>query len=182
MDPEWHAFFLTAFRTGMRLGEIFALSWGDIDFIRHRLCVRRSVFKDTFVSPKNNRVRWIPMTEDLEATLKDHKHLRGDLVFCRSDGKPLNRDILKHHFNRITFASGLPAIRHHDMRHSFASQLAMAGVSLLAISKLLGHSGTQVTERYAHLSPSSLDDAVKVLEGKNPVGLPDAAAGTGGEG
>ena len=73
-------------------------------------------------------------------------------------------------------------ITHHGMRHSFASQLAMAGVSLLAISKLLGHSGTQVTDRYAHLSPSSLDDAVKVLEGKGAVPAADAAAGKGGEG
>lgn len=93
------------------------------------------------------------------------------MVFSRTDGKPLTRDIVKHPFTRLTFAAGLPRIRVHDVRHSFASQLAMAGVSLLAISKLLGHSGMQVTERYAHLSPSSLDDAVKVLEGKAGTGI-----------
>jgi integrase len=171
MEPQWFPFFLTGFRTGMRLGELFGLQWGDIDFTQRRICVRRSVYKDEFVSPKNNKVRWIPMTSDLERTLSAAKHLKGDLVFSRPDGTPLTRDIVKHPFDRITFAAGLPAIRLHDARHSFASQLAMAGVSLLAISKLLGHSGVQITERYAHLSPSSLDEAVKVLEGKDSMAV-----------
>ena len=96
--------------------------------------------------------------------LKDHRHLKGKLVFSRPNGAHLTRDIVKHPFDRVTRAAGLHRIRIHDTRHSFASQLVMAGVPLKAVAELLGHSETRITERYAHLAPAALQSYVDVLD------------------
>lgn len=109
------------------------------------------------------------MCKGLVQTLKGEKHLKGDLVFCREDGTHLTRDIIKHPFNRAIFMAGLPGIRIHDMRHSFASQLVMAGVPLKVVSEFLGHSETRITERYAHLAPDAVQGYVDVLDSKMKV-------------
>jgi integrase len=62
--------------------------------------------------------------------------------------------------------AGIAPIRWHDLRHTFGSRLAQAGVSLTTIKELMGHKTIQVTMRYAHLAPSNMHDAVKVLDRK----------------
>jgi site-specific recombinase XerD len=87
------------------------------------------------------------------------------LPWIGEDGKVryVDENRIKHPFRRITRRAGLPTIRFHDVRHSFASQLAMRGESLYKIGKLLGHKHPQTTERYAHLNPESLDQVVSKL-------------------
>jgi site-specific recombinase XerD len=68
-------------------------------------------------------------------------------VFCDINGAGLTIDMLKRPFERVTAAAGLPAIRHHDMRHSFASQLVVTGLPLKPIQELLGHAEIQMTMR-----------------------------------
>jgi integrase len=63
-------------------------------------------------------------------------------------------------------AAGLKDFRFHDLRHTTASYLAMDGTSLLSISKVLGHKSTKMTERYAHLTSSHLDDAIRSMNEK----------------
>jgi integrase len=62
--------------------------------------------------------------------------------------------------------AGLKDFRFHDLRHTTASYLAMDGTSLLSISKVLGHKSTKMTERYAHLTSSHLDDAIRSMNEK----------------
>lgn len=165
IEPNYHPLFLVGFKTGMRLGEILGLRWGDLDFVNNRIHLRQSYHRGHTGTPKSGKPRLLPMTPSVVAALKGIKHLKGELVFCRPDGQHLNRDILKHPWGRIMFAAGLPTIRIHDMRHSFASQLVMAGVPLKAVSELLGHSETRITDRYAHLAPDMLHASVDVLDG-----------------
>ena len=76
----------------------------------------------------------------------------------------LTRDMVKRPFERALRKAGLPRIRLHDLRHSFASQLVMAGVPLVAVQQYLGHAELSMTMRYAHLSPAAKQAYVEVLD------------------
>jgi len=71
--------------------------------------------------------------------------------------------VVKHPFARALKAANLGKLRFHDLRHTFASQLASRGVSIAVIQKLLGHADIQTTMRYAKLSPDAGIDAVELL-------------------
>ncbi len=164
VEPAWYTFFLVAFRTGLRLGEMIALECGDLDLVRGKIHVRRSRTRNKTTPPKSGIARIVEMSPALVVAMKAHRHLNGDLVFPQRDGAHLTRDIIKHPFARVIRAAGLPTIRIHDMRHSFASQLVMAGVPLTAVQELLGHSDIKMTMRYAHLAPGAKSDYVAVLD------------------
>jgi len=104
------------------------------------------------------------MTAQLVRVLRAHRHLRGELVFCRDDGTHLSGNCLWKPMLRATRAAGLPKIAFRDLRHSFASQLVMAGVPLKAVQEYLGHANISTTMRYSHLSPSARQNYVKVLD------------------
>lgn len=71
---------------------------------------------------------------------------------------------ITHRFTEIRDSAKLPDVSAHTLRHTFASRLVQRGVSIYKVQKLLGHSDIRMTERYASLAPSSLDDAIQVLE------------------
>lgn len=167
LEPDFFAFFATAFGTGLRLGELLGLEWDDIDFVNRIIIVRRSHSEGHTTTPKSGKSRVVPMPSVLPEILKAHKHLKGRLVFCRPNGAHLTRDIVKHPFERVSRMAGLHRIRIHDTRHSYASQLVMEGVHLKAVAEYLGHSETRVTERYAHLSPEARRSFVDVLDGQH---------------
>jgi integrase len=79
---------------------------------------------------KSGRTRKVPMTKMLEAALKKQKHLRGSLVFCGMDGSPYTIDQLHAHLQAVIKRAGLRRVRWQDLRHSFGSQAAIAGVPL----------------------------------------------------
>jgi integrase len=168
--PRWHPFYLCAIRTGMRQGELFALRWDDVDFVKNQIRVVWNYTRGHLGTPKSGHGRIIPMSPQLAATLKAHRHLRGPLVFCSDSGGYLTRDRVKRPFVRAVRKAGLPMIRLHDLRHSFASQLVMAGVPLVAVQQYLGHSELTMTMRYAHLSPAARQAYVEVLDGDDDAG------------
>ena len=81
-----------------------------------------------------------------------------------SEGKSLQVDLNLHHrFTHALRCAGLPHYRVHDLRHTFCSHLAMRGIPLYTIARLVGHSTVEMTQRYAHLAPESLASAVQTL-------------------
>lgn len=164
VEPSWYTMFIVGFRTGLRLGELIALEWGDVDLVRGKLHVRRSRTRNVTTAPKSNIERIVDLSPAVVDALRNHRHLRGDLVFPMPDGSHLTRDVVKHPFGRVIRAAMLPPIRIHDMRHSFASQLVIAGVPLKAVQELLGHADIKMTMRYAHLAPEAKKDYVAVLD------------------
>ena len=100
-----------------------------------------------------------------------HRHLRSDFVFFHDDGKPLRHDNVRWPLHKVCRIAGLRAIRPHDIRHSFASQLVMKGAPLMVIQELLGHSDVQTTMRYAHLASGAKRDALFLLESQNESNL-----------
>lgn len=159
----WHAFILCALRTGMRIGEICALDWSDINWERRTITVRRSVVEGVIDTPKNNRTRIIPMTDDLYALFERFRLVSG-LIFPGPDGDHMRKSSWPWKaLHRACKHAGLPRMGWHVLRHTFASQLTAQSVPLKATQMLLGHSTIQMTERYAHLAQSSLQSAVMVL-------------------
>lgn len=172
--PAWLPLFFTGFRTGARLGELCALEWQDLDLVERRMHIARSVHRGHVTTPKNGRDRWLDLSPQLAELLAEHRrsHPRWVRVFPGRNGSYLNRDNIKHPWTRITAASGLPPIRLHDMRHSCASQLVIAGVPLAVVKEILGHSSIAQTERYAHLSRPVIQSAVALLDTPRRVATP----------
>jgi integrase len=85
-DPEWYAMILVALRTGMRFGELAELRWHDLDLDKGRVMVRRSMWRGHVTTPKGGREAVLPLSPETVRVLRRHKHLRGELVFCKPDG------------------------------------------------------------------------------------------------
>ena len=171
-----YIFFMFAFFTGMRKGEINSLRWKDID--GNIIRIRRSVGQklkgeDRITPPKNiSSMRDIAMPAQLMQALEEHRarwmNFTGfseDLFIC---GGPRSlRDTTIDKANRRTAEkAGLPHIRIHDFRHSHASLLCNAGVNIQEISRRLGHASVTETWRtYSHMYPSEESRVLNVLEG-----------------
>lgn len=114
----------------------------------------------------------VAISESLAALLRAHrglKHLKGGYVSVDDQGAMLTRDSMKHVVPRACRKAELREIQWHALRHSYASQLVMAGVPLKAVQELLGHADIQMTMRYAHLSPSVHREAVALLDRPPPL-------------
>ncbi len=148
---------LTAVLTGMRQGELFALQWEDIDFARHHVHVRRSLWHGTLGTPKSRRSRRaIDMPPTLEQALQQLSTTRrSDFVFCSERGTPLDADNFRHReFPAALRRAQLRRIRFHDLRHTYTSLLIAHGAHPKYIQAQLGHASIQTTlDRYGHLMP-----------------------------
>jgi len=143
----------TALMTGMRREELLSLKW---DQVRNGMIY--------LTETKSNKARQIPISEGLEPVfkaLRAKNQLRSPYVFCLPDGS--RHTTIRKGFTNARRRAGLTDVRFHDLRHTFASHLVMAGVDLKAVQELLGHSDIKMTMRYAHLSPGHLKSAVNAV-------------------
>jgi len=144
-DPL-EAFYTVALTGGLRLGELQALAWTDVDLQRHRMTVRRTLSEDgkpifSPTSTRKNHLRQIWLTEAAVAALERHKHIQLEqrrladdawteygLVFTNAVGGPLDgRNLRRRSFPRLLEKAGLPHFRIHDLRHSAATLLLSGG-------------------------------------------------------
>src|SRR5207244_6160489 len=143
--------------TGMRQGELFGLQWEDIDFARHVIHVRRSLWHGTLGTPKSRRSRRaIDMPPTLEQALQQQSTTRrSEFVFCSERGTPLDADNFRHReFPAALRRAQLRRIRFHDLRHTYTSLLIAHGAHPKYIQAQLGHASIQTTlDRYGHLMP-----------------------------
>ncbi len=163
VEPMWSQMITTAIHTGMRMGELMGLQWEDIDFDRHVITVRRSIVRGEITSPKSHKSRTIPMTKQLDDLLYSIRQKRG-LVFWSKESVAIMPKQAVCALWRVCARTGVDRIGWHALRHTFASRLVMRGVPIRHVQQLLGHSSVTMTERYSHLSPGVLHDAVAVLE------------------
>lgn len=174
-NPLAHAMILTALHTGMRIGELMGLEWQAIDFGNRQITVCKSVVRNIPSSPKSNRIRHIPMTDTLVDELLPMRKASG-LVFPRPNGSWLSDIITTKLIQKACDEAGVRRVGWHLLRHTFASRLVSRGIPIRAVQQLLGHSSVTMTERYAHLAPTVLSDAIRVLE-KTPFGKIQATGG-----
>ncbi len=164
IEPDWWAMIVVALNTGLRLGELLGLPWSEVDLKAGRLQVRQALSYGVIGTPKNDRPREVALNDTATTTLRQHRHLRGDYVFCREDGSLLDPHACRYPLRRAWRKAGIPSLGWHDLRHTFASHLVMRGVPLKAVQELLGHATIEMTMRYAHLSPGVKRDAVRALD------------------
>ena len=167
IEPEWHTAVILAAEAGLRLGELLALEWRDIDLKARVLTVMRSDWRGHIGSPKGGRARKVPLTARGVAALRAHRHLRGKLVFCWEDETRWTFVTMRAGIKRQEKRAGLRITGWHILRHTFCSHLAMKGAAPRAIQELAGHAGITVTQRYMHLAPSALIEAIALLENRS---------------
>lgn len=141
-----------AVNTGMRRGELFALCWEAVDVYHRIITIKQS---------KSGRVRYIPINDVVQNNLRllpgSHEHGH---VF-KYEGEPIHD--IKTAFAGAVRRAEIPECRFHDLRHTFATRLVLAGVDLPTVKELLGHASITTTMRYAHPAPAHKRAAVNRL-------------------
>jgi integrase len=147
---------LLAINTGMRRGELFHLSWSNVNFYTRTLTVDGT-------KAKSGHTRHIPMNQEALEILQNWRAQTtdSDLVFPAKEGKPF--DNIRKSWTAVLRAAEINNFRFHDLRHHFASRLVMSGVDLNTVRELLGHADLAMTLRYAHLAPEHKAEAVSRL-------------------
>jgi integrase len=157
--PTWlQDLVVFALHSGMRLGEILALTWSGVDLFRRTATVFRS---------KNGEQRTVPLNQTVMALLTEKakvRHFKTSLVFPSRAGTRLDPNHLRRALRPAMARVGIVDCHFHDLRHTFATRLVQSGVDLYKVQRLLGHKSPIMTQRYAHHYPESLRDGVEILD------------------
>ena len=158
-SPDWLREIVTfGLHTGLRLQEILSLEWSRVNLFRRTILIKET---------KNGNPKTLPLNKIALDVLNQRstvKSIKNDFVFFNCNGEKINSNVLRTAFYSVLKKVGIDDFRLHDLRHSFATRLAQAGVDIYKISKLLGHKDIKMTQRYAHHCPDSLRDGVEILE------------------
>ncbi len=175
--PRYYPIFLCAARTGLRMGELLALQWDDLDFNGRCIQISRNFTHWKLTTPKSGESRRVDMSLELTQVLKDLKLERQidagasgtdvpPWVFCNENGGLLHPNNLRDRiFYGLLTKANLRKVRFHDLRHSYASLLLQQGESPVYVKDQLGHSSIQITvDCYGHLIPGGNKQAVDRLD------------------
>ena len=170
-DQKYRTLFLTAIMTGARQGEILGLKWSDVDFKKKQIQIKRTFNHGRFFPPKTKEsVRAIDCPPTLIHELRLWKLASppndAELVFANAAGEPMNySNMVKRYYRKGLRTAGIPQIRFHDLRHSYASLLLQQGENIKYIQTQLGHSSPTVTLNvYSHLMKGENQEAACRLE------------------
>jgi integrase len=166
----YHPVIYVAVNTGLRQAELLGQQWRDLDLDLASLSVTQVLYKRKgvcqFKEPKSSGSRRrLDLSPSLALFLRQYRVEReaerlllgkplgkDDLVFSNVDGTPMDPGTLTHNFARIARKAGLPGTRFHDLRHTFASLMLLAGVHPKIVSEMLGHSSVAFTlDTYSHV-------------------------------
>lgn len=157
--PIKKAALLTDLFTGVRISELIAIEWQDIDFNKNIIRINKQYYKGKLSSPKTYKsTRNINMCERLRNTLiwlKTNSKILSHIVFCSSTGGYMSQDkFVKIWFKKAMQRIGKPDYNFHCLRHTYASYLIQNGISIQYVSESLGHSSPQTTLNiYDHVLP-----------------------------
>ena len=157
--------------TGLRRGELLGLKWEDIDLEHGDLRVRRQIARingKVVEAPlkTKNAYRTLPLAEDTISILNEQKKKVGSSpwVFPSATGGPISPDSVLHMLHRVLKRAGLPEVRFHDLRHTFATLALQNGVDVKTVSGMLGHFSAGFTlDTYAHVTTSAQKAAANTM-------------------
>lgn len=152
---------LLALHCGLRAGEIFNLTWNDVNFANKTITIK---------DPKNSKNRTAYMSNKVYAELQKWGQKQANyLLFKNEKGQKI--ESISNTFDRVIKELGWnnnvtdtrDKVVFHTLRHTYASRLVQSGMDLYKVQKLMGHSSIAMTERYAHLAPQNLQQAVEIF-------------------
>ena len=157
--------------TGLRRGELLGLKWEDVDLERGDLRVRRQVSRingEVVEAPlkTKNAYRTLPLAEDTVSVLREQRRKVGNSpwVFPSPNGGPISPDSVLHMLHRVLKRAGLPKVRFHDLRHTFATLALQNGVDVKTVSGMLGHFSAGFTlDTYAHITSAAQRQAAQTM-------------------
>ena len=161
------ALLLTAAFTGLRMGELLALRWRDVDFAASAVRVRASYYAGYLTTPKSGKVRTVPLAPDVASALAQLGRRRDwvgddDLVFAGAGGDYLDGSALRRRYKDALARAELRPLRFHDLRHTFGTRM-IAKADIRRVQEWMGHADVQTTMRYLHYAPRG-DEAELVAE------------------
>ena len=159
------AIVLVALKTGMRWGEIIVLKWHQSPNSNYVDFQNKTIFVHASLS-KSKKSRYIPLSNSIGTVLEKMPRQIGAEYIFWNQKKERRMLTIRNSFERAVKRSGISDFKFHDLRHTFASQLVRNGVDLYVVQKLSGHANPKMTQRYAHLSPDQLTDAIKLIDNK----------------
>lgn len=171
-----------ALYTGLRIGELCALKWEDIDFTNRMIHIHKNVQRVqnkqgnttmktylSITSPKTKSgIRNIPMTTSLYEVLKQfdniHQEKRNEYIFKSQNNIPIDPRKIQHHFTKITKQLEINSITFHSLRHTFATRCIELGMDIKTLSEILGHSHVSTTMSiYVHSTDSYKREQMELL-------------------
>ena len=174
--------------TGLRIGEICALKWSDINVADGTITVQRTIERIYVVegekkhtqlvinTPKTvNSCREIPMSKELLAMVKPMKKVvNGDFYVLTNEDKPTEPRTYRNYYNRLMEKLDIPKLKYHGLRHSFATRCIEAGCDYKTVSVLLGHSNISTTlNLYVHPNMEQKKRCInKMLKSLGKNGIP----------
>lgn len=181
-DTTYDCLFIFAFNTGMRMGELFALTWDDIDFDNEIIKVNKNLtvvsdYDDNSTTKTKTLInstktesskREIPMTKQALQALKAQKERNSNdsvFVFYSNNNTPLMKRNVYRAFEKLIAQSDITSpVTFHSIRHSFATRLLERGADIKTVSTLLGHHSIQITlDIYSHVSNNLKKDTISLL-------------------
>ena len=140
--------------TGCRKSEVLKLQWKNVDFERNNIYITNT---------KTGKNRFVPISQHLKAVLLDIKKntKNTEYVFCDKEGKPLGR--IETAWRAACRRAGIKDFRFHDLRHHYACTMVSDGLDFISLKQLLGHSSTEMLERYANFVPDKNKKAIDIL-------------------
>lgn len=159
-----------ALATGLRRGELLGLKWQDIDWENGILTVRRQVARvngEIVEAPlkTKNSYRTVSISPQAAEVLRQQKsQTRDQYVFPSPNGGPISPDSVNHMLQRVLERAGIPKVRFHDLRHTFATLALQNGVDIKTVSGMLGHFSAGFTlDTYAHVTTSAQKEAAQTM-------------------
>ena len=174
--------FVLLLYSGLRVGELCALTWKDIDFSERMILVTKNAIEVTEIDKKGNKhsvlktqnstktksgIRAVPMTEKAFTALSELQKITGgyEYIVTSSKGVRIRPTRLDTTFHKILAAIDLKQVGVHTLRHTFATMLFNNGCEVKVVSELLGHSDTKITENiYIHLIQQERVKAIRSID------------------
>ena len=174
-DPIWHDFFYTELTTGLRLGEVCGLMWSDLDERKGILRISRTLRRekggrlvagDTKTYAGTRTIVLPASTAELLTIRKQHSYSPWIFHNPLRPEAPMNPSTAYHQLKKILAETGLPDIRFHDLRHTFATHALSSGVDAKTLSSILGHTKASFTvDTYTHTTTQMHRKAAEIVGG-----------------